>query len=69
MFGLHSDKLVNASYIQAAIVAYEIAMAAHWRAIGILPEIIVGHSCGESCRKAVIAGFLYNRTNDATCCI
>ncbi|MBG3105137.1 type I polyketide synthase [Proteus mirabilis] len=56
MFGLHSDKLVNASYIQAAIVAYEIAMAAHWRAIGILPEIIVGHSCGEYA-AAVIAGF------------
>ena len=35
---------------------YEIAMAAHWRAIGILPEIIVGHSCGEYA-AAVIAGF------------
>ena len=44
------------TYIQAAIVAYEIAMAAHWRAIGILPEIIVGHSCGEYA-AAVIAGF------------
>ncbi|WP_253701268.1 acyltransferase domain-containing protein [Citrobacter koseri] len=31
-------------------------MAAHWRAIGILPEIIVGHSCGEYA-AAVIAGF------------
>jgi len=56
MFGQHSDRLTESGYIQAAIVAYEIAMAEHWKATGLLPDMIVGHSCGEYA-AAVIAGF------------
>jgi yersiniabactin nonribosomal peptide/polyketide synthase len=34
-------------YAQPAIVAFELAMAAHWRALGLAPDMTIGHSVGE----------------------
>ncbi|UYH51623.1 SDR family NAD(P)-dependent oxidoreductase [Candidatus Kirkpatrickella diaphorinae] len=44
-------------YAQPAIIAFEIAMAALWRARGLRPDIVIGHSVGEYA-SAVIAGML-----------
>lgn len=41
--------------VQPAIVAFELAMAAHWQAHGLLPDRVSGHSVGEFA-AAVVAG-------------
>ncbi|WP_152542650.1 type I polyketide synthase, partial [Erwinia mallotivora] len=41
--------------VQPAIVAFELAMAAHWQAHGLLPDLVSGHSVGEFA-AAVVAG-------------
>jgi yersiniabactin nonribosomal peptide/polyketide synthase len=43
-------------YAQPAIVAFELAMAAHWRALGLAPDMVLGHSVGEFA-AAVAAGY------------
>jgi acyl transferase domain-containing protein len=35
------------AWAQPAIVAFEIAMAAHWRAEGLKADFAMGHSVGE----------------------
>jgi len=40
---------------QPAIVAFELAMAAHWQAWGLTPDMVLGHSVGEFA-AAVAAG-------------
>ncbi|WP_042628072.1 type I polyketide synthase [Burkholderia plantarii] len=55
MFGAHTDRLERMEYAQPAIVAFEIAMAAHWRALGVEPQLVLGHSVGEYA-AAVVAG-------------
>ncbi|WP_342310532.1 beta-ketoacyl synthase N-terminal-like domain-containing protein [Burkholderia pyrrocinia] len=55
MFGERGDLLERMDYAQPAIVAFELAMAAHWRALGIEPQIVIGHSVGEYA-AAVVAG-------------
>ncbi|THF65005.1 SDR family NAD(P)-dependent oxidoreductase [Pseudothauera nasutitermitis] len=42
-------------YAQPAIVAFELAMAAHWQALGLAPDMVLGHSVGEFA-AAVVAG-------------
>ncbi|KVE43527.1 type I polyketide synthase [Burkholderia sp. BDU5] len=55
MFGERGDLLERMDYAQPAIVAFELAMAAHWRALGLEPQIVIGHSVGEYA-AAVVAG-------------
>ncbi|MGG1953393.1 type I polyketide synthase [Ralstonia solanacearum] len=55
MFGERADLLERMEYAQPAIVAFEIAMAAHWRALGLEPHLVIGHSVGEYA-AAVVAG-------------
>ncbi|KVK87314.1 type I polyketide synthase [Burkholderia sp. MSMB1498] len=55
MFGERGDLLERMDYAQPAIVAFELAMAAHWRALGLEPQLVIGHSVGEYA-AAVVAG-------------
>ncbi|BET96997.1 amino acid adenylation domain-containing protein [Xenorhabdus taiwanensis] len=55
MFGEHNAALATTEYAQPAIVAHQIALAAHWRALGLKPDYVLGHSVGEFA-AAVIAG-------------
>ena len=50
-----SDLLLRMEYAQPAIVAFELAMAAHWQALGLTPDMVLGHSVGEFA-AAVVAG-------------
>ncbi|WP_421533536.1 SDR family NAD(P)-dependent oxidoreductase [Morganella morganii] len=51
-----SRLLRHMEYAQPAIVAFELAMAAHWQAQGLMPDIVLGHSVGEFA-AAVVAGY------------
>ncbi|MBC8943854.1 non-ribosomal peptide synthetase/type I polyketide synthase [Xenorhabdus indica] len=55
MFGEHEAALATTEYAQPAIVAHQIALATHWRALGLKPDYILGHSVGEFA-AVVIAG-------------
>ncbi|NWB89993.1 type I polyketide synthase [Pseudomonas agarici] len=55
MFGEHAGLIDRMDYAQPAIVAHAVAMAAHWRALGLTPDWLIGHSVGEYA-AAVIAG-------------
>ncbi|PHM50078.1 hybrid non-ribosomal peptide synthetase/type I polyketide synthase [Xenorhabdus miraniensis] len=55
MFGEHDAALATTEYAQPAIVAHQIALAAHWRALGLKPDYVLGHSVGEFA-AAVVAG-------------
>ncbi|MEH0388852.1 non-ribosomal peptide synthetase/type I polyketide synthase [Vibrio mimicus] len=57
LFGEKTDLLKRTDYTQLAIVAFEIAMAAHWQAKGFEPDIVMGHSVGEFA-ACVVAGYL-----------
>ncbi|MBU2898684.1 non-ribosomal peptide synthetase/type I polyketide synthase [Vibrio hepatarius] len=57
MFGPRCDLLTQTSNAQIAIVAFEIALAAHWKVKGITPDVVLGHSVGEISACAV-AGYL-----------
>ncbi|EDV5273673.1 SDR family NAD(P)-dependent oxidoreductase [Salmonella enterica subsp. enterica serovar Mbandaka] len=50
-----SDLLQHMEYAQPAIVAFELAMAAHWQGLGLVPDMVLGHSVGEFA-AAVVAG-------------
>ncbi|WP_169734033.1 polyketide synthase [Zymobacter palmae] len=50
-----STWLDSMAYTQPALVAFEIAMAAHWQSLGLAPERVIGHSVGEFA-AAVVAG-------------
>ncbi|WP_019448446.1 type I polyketide synthase [Cupriavidus sp. BIS7] len=47
--------LADMTFAQPAIVAFELAMAAHWQSIGLRPDAVIGHSVGEYA-AAVVAG-------------
>ncbi len=55
MFGEHEAALATTEYAQPAIVAHQIALAAHWRSLGLKPDYVLGHSVGEF-SAAVVAG-------------
>ncbi|UUE98158.1 acyltransferase domain-containing protein [Xanthomonas hortorum pv. pelargonii] len=53
--GQHGELLERTDYAQPAIVAFELAMAAHWQSLGLQPDLVLGHSVGEFA-AAVVAG-------------
>ncbi|MBX8601220.1 alpha/beta fold hydrolase [Pseudomonas cichorii] len=55
MFGEHEALIDRMDYAQPAIVAFAVAMAAHWREQGLTPDLLIGHSVGEFA-AVVIAG-------------
>ncbi|WP_340608835.1 non-ribosomal peptide synthetase/type I polyketide synthase [Xenorhabdus bharatensis] len=55
MFGEYDTALATTEYAQPAIVAHQIALAAHWKALGLKPDYVLGHSVGEFA-AAVVAG-------------
>ena len=55
MFGEHGELIDRMDYAQPAIVAFSVAMAAHWREQGLQPDLLIGHSVGEFA-ACVIAG-------------
>ncbi|ODP98165.1 hybrid non-ribosomal peptide synthetase/type I polyketide synthase [Salinivibrio sp. SS2] len=57
MFGSSRDKLAHTDGTQVAIVAFELALAAHWQAKGLTPDVVLGHSVGEV-SACVVAGYL-----------
>lgn len=57
LFGNSTELLTRTDYAQLAIVAFEIAMAAHWQSKGFEPDMVMGHSVGEFA-ACVIAGYL-----------
>ncbi|MBD2813749.1 amino acid adenylation domain-containing protein [Xenorhabdus sp. Flor] len=57
MFGEHDAALASTEYAQPAIVAHQIALAAHWQALGLKPDYVLGHSVGEFAAAAVAGIF------------
>ena len=57
MFGSQSNMLARTDGAQVAIVAFELALAAHWQARGLTPDVVLGHSVGEI-SACVVAGYL-----------
>ncbi|WP_172966049.1 type I polyketide synthase [Cupriavidus pauculus] len=55
MDGEHPEALRDMAYVQPAIVAFELAMAAHWQSLGLRPDAVLGHSVGEYA-AAIVAG-------------
>lgn len=55
LLGERGDLLERMEYAQPAIVAFELAMAAHWMSLGLKPDRVLGHSVGELA-AAVVAG-------------
>ncbi|CAD0330451.1 type I polyketide synthase [Xanthomonas hortorum] len=55
LLGQHGELLERTDYAQPAIVAFELAMAAHWQSLGLQPDLVLGHSVGEFA-AAVVAG-------------
>lgn len=47
--------LQKMEYAQPAIIIFELAMAAHWQALGLVPDMVIGHSAGDFA-ASVIAG-------------
>jgi acyl transferase domain-containing protein/NADPH:quinone reductase-like Zn-dependent oxidoreductase/SAM-dependent methyltransferase/acyl carrier protein len=58
LYGEHAEALLaDARYVQPAIVAVELALAALWRSWGVEPVVVAGHSLGEYA-AAAIAGVM-----------
>ncbi|CAL9632709.1 type I polyketide synthase [Streptomyces sp. enrichment culture] len=53
--------------VQPALWAMEVALAAHWRAMGVTADVVVGHSMGEAA-AACVAGALSVRDAAAVIC-
>ena len=58
LYGDNAEALLaDARYVQPAIVAVELALAALWRSWGVEPVVVAGHSLGEYA-AAAIAGVM-----------
>ena len=55
MFGFSEKQLAQPTLAQPVIIAFQIALAAHWRALGLTPDMVLGQGIGEYA-AAVIAG-------------
>ncbi|WP_146691565.1 acyltransferase domain-containing protein, partial [Escherichia coli] len=52
---------------QPGIVAFEIAMAAHWRAEGLKPDFAIGHSVGEFAAAVVCGHYTIEQVMPLVC--
>jgi acyl transferase domain-containing protein/protein-L-isoaspartate O-methyltransferase/acyl carrier protein len=58
LFGPESENLLaRVEYAQPALCALQVALAALWRAWGIEPDVVAGHSAGEY-GAAIVAGVM-----------
>ncbi|STF83125.1 peptide/polyketide synthetase protein [Escherichia coli] len=67
MFNPDSAQLDNMAWTQPAIVAFEIAMAAHWRAEGLKPDFAIGHSVGEFAAAVVCGHYTIEQVMPLVC--
>lgn len=67
MFNPDSAQLDNMAWAQPAIVAFEIAMAAHWRAEGLKPDFAIGHSVGEFAAAVVCGHYTIEQVMPLVC--
>jgi yersiniabactin nonribosomal peptide/polyketide synthase len=57
MFQGGAAVLERPEYAQPATVAFELAMAAHWRSLGLAPDVVIGHSWGEFAASFVAGAY------------
>lgn len=55
------------AWAQPTIVAFEIAMAAHWRAEGLKPDFAIGHSVGEFAAAVVCGHYTIEQVMPLVC--
>lgn len=67
MFSPDSAQLDNMAWAQPAIVAFEIAMAAYWRAEGLKPDFAIGHSVGEFAAAVVCGHYTIEQVMPLVC--
>lgn len=67
MFNPDSAQLDNMAWAQPAIVAFEIAMAAHWRAEGLKADFAMGHSVGEFAAAVVCGHYTIEQVMPLVC--
>ncbi|ECA1950216.1 yersiniabactin polyketide synthase HMWP1 [Salmonella enterica subsp. enterica serovar Virchow] len=67
MFNPDSALLDDMAWAQPAIVAFEIAMAAHWRAEGLKPDFAIGHSVGEFAAAVVCGHYTIEQVMPLVC--
>ncbi|WP_142475095.1 yersiniabactin polyketide synthase HMWP1 [Klebsiella oxytoca] len=67
MFNPDSAQLEEMTWAQPAIVAFEIAMAAHWRAEGLQPDYAIGHSVGEFAAAVVCGHYTIEQVMPLVC--